>query len=66
MVFSGDIVGAGVGVIMVGVTVGGTGVIDGTVVAVAGTEVGRLVTEMGVPDVAHPTRTRTSKPKNNS
>ncbi len=43
----------------VGVCVGGTGEGDGAVVAVAGTAVGMLVIEMGVPDVAHPASTST-------
>jgi hypothetical protein len=50
-------VAVGVGGTGVDVCVGGTVVGGGAVVAVAGTELGMLVTEMGVLDVTHPAST---------
>jgi hypothetical protein len=56
MTFTGGVVAVGVGGTGVGVSVGGMGVAEGATVVVGGTEVGMLVTEMAVPDAAHPAR----------
>ncbi len=58
MMLTGGVVAVGVGGTGVGVSVGGMGVADGgAILAVGGTEVGMLVTIIGLPEVAQPAST---------
>ena len=61
MAFAGGVVGVAVGGTGESVTVGGTAVGDGADVSVAGMEVGILVMVMGVPPVAQPPSTITTR-----